>query len=100
MGRTPGAKNKVKESAVKLDGFNITSINGNTRFFTRVSSNKLYQFANGQQLEVINPRYFNADNGGHRIICADGTCFYIKPDLGWFVTWINWTEEVDENYRF
>ena len=99
MGRTPGAKNKVKEDKVAVEGVEITTINGNKRFFAKVSSAKFYQFASGQQLQIDSPRYLNCDEGGHRIICADGTCFYINPHEGWFIQWFN-MNPIDEYYRF
>lgn len=115
MGRTPGAKNKLKEPTKAgneiecetskelspVEGsITLTTVNGNRRLFVPVQGGvKLYEFANGRQLEVYNSKFLCTENGNHRIICDDGTCLFINPHEGWFITWRNYTA-LDENYRF
>ena len=114
MGRTKGALGKKTLAGMEADEFDnqkkitpiegsimVTTVNGNRRQFVPLQSHsvKLYEFANGRQLEVYNPRYLNTDDGNHRIICDDGTCLFINPHEGWFITWRNYTA-LDENYRF
>ncbi len=93
---TPTMERQTVEGSIT-----VTTVNGNRRQFVPLQSHsiKLYEFANGRQLEVYNPRYLNTDDGNHRIICDDGTCLFINPHEGWFITWRNYTA-LDENYRF
>ena len=115
MGRTPGAKNKPKDVKIGQDigrdtpviekpdvegSIKLTTLHGNKRLFVPLRENLIsYEFANGKQLEVYNPRYINTDDNAHRIICDDGHCIYVKPSEGWYMHWANYTL-LDSNYRF
>jgi len=92
------ADNKIE---TRINGsMDLLTVNVNKRTFVPVQGGvKLYEFPNGRQLEVYNSKYLNTDEGGHRIICEDGTCFFIRPSESWFITWRNYTM-LDENYRF
>ena len=84
----------------KKEGLKLTSINGNERVFVKLNgSDRHYEFPNGKSLEVYNAVYFNSDEEKHRIICSDGTCIYIDPVIGWFVTWQNFSA-LDKDYIF
>lgn len=91
---------KAKAKVDKVESTEITTVKGTTRTFVKLPGNNLYyEFNNGRQLEVYNPAYLNTDKGCHRIICSDGTCLFIDPINGWFMSWNNFNA-IDENYRF
>ena len=93
------ATKKTNEKTGKT-GVEITSIKGTVRTFTKLPGENLYyDFANGRQLEVYNPKLINTDKGTHRIVCADGTCLFVDPINGWFMSWVN-RNIIDEDYRF
>lgn len=88
------------KKAGKAEGVAITSIKGTVRTFSKLPGKNLYyEFETGRQLEVYNPKLINTDKDCHRIICADGTCLFIDPVIGWFMSWQN-DNIIDENYRF
>lgn len=93
MGRTPGAKNKVKaineDVAQRSDDKEVLapvrSING-IEYYELNELYRVYEFPNGKQIQIDSVKFLNiSESGGHRIITADGRVYYVKPKESWFM---------------
>ena len=88
MGRTPGAKNKVKEvesTDVKTPTAVVRNFNG-VEYLEVNELYRVYEFPNGRQIQIDSVKFLNvSESGGHRIITADGRVYYVKPEESWFM---------------
>lgn len=74
-------------------------ING-IEFIVADEAYRMYEFPNGRQLEIRDVKYINVSKSrGHRLVCADGTMFYIKPNESWYMVFRKYPYE-DNNFTF
>lgn len=96
------AKEEVAVDKKKVGGITVDAavpvkvING-IEFVVVDEAYRMYEFPNGRQLEIRDVKYVNvSESRGHRLVCADGTMFYVKPHEGWYMVFRKYPYE--DNY--